>query len=273
MTDPPAAAATYEQFLAAITTGSSEVASAGSPEVAPAGPAGQLPSWLHQLLMTLFDGYAGYDAAAAARWGRRIFDELHRTGSLLPLAAVHDWQARTVVPMMRQACSPAAGEPDELVLDLQRLHARAATGERFSDEHWLAALEPALRELYRHAYDYAGAHATAHASASAYASANNFSPAGAITFADSYAELSTTANQQSFAESNAGANAAVLAAAYASHDAPAYAETYPFALAQACAHAVANTADPASDTSQARRRQAACARLADGLADSLARLG
>ena len=241
----------------------------------------QLPVWLPQLLMTLYDGQ---DPDTAAGWARRIADSLGQP----PFEVVHDWQARTVVPLIVQACEPAApeqatgepktGEPttgEQAGADLQRMHARAAAGERFGEADWRVAIEPVLRTLYQQAYGYAEAYATARASALAYAHANDFSESGAIQFADSYAKLSTDSNRKSYAESNAVANAAVLAAAYASGDAQAYADSYPFALVHACAHACANQADHAGDeaTTQVERRQAAYARLAEGLADSLARFG
>ncbi len=262
VSEPPAAADAdaFEQLIASIA----------------------LPAWLPLVLTTLYAGCGGPGSDAAARWARRVEACLRDLGPARseagpPFEAVHDWQARTVVPVMRQACS-AACEPAarEAATELGRLHARAAAGERFDEARWRAAIEPALRELYTHAYGYADAYATARASASAYAQANDFSEAGAIEFADSYAKLSADANRQSFAESNAVANAAVLAAAYASGDGRAYAESYPFALVQACAHAWADQSDqpdgqPADrPDSRAERRRAAYARLADGLIDSLA---
>lgn len=233
---------------------------------------GQLPAWLPQVLSTLYDGQ---DPDTAARWGRRIVECCR--SSVLPFAVVHHWQAGTVVPMM--AAEVIAEQP---AAELRRMHARAAAGEEFDEADWRAAIEPVLRGLYSDAYGYADAYATAHASASAYAKANNFSPDGAIRFAESYAADSTEANRQSYAESNAVANATMLAAAYASNDAQAYAEAYPFALLHACAHAWANRTRPATDQAEdadqaaadrTARRQAGYARLADGLADSSARLG
>jgi hypothetical protein len=251
--------------------------------------AGRLPAWLPPVLATLYDGQ---DPDVAARWGRRVVEscrsaspsvagaaqskEDHRTPGQAwqspPLAVAHDWQERTVLPLIAQACQQA--DVEQPVAELRRMHARAAEGERFDEAAWRAALEPVLRELYRQAYDYAEAYATAHASASAYARANNFSPAGAVSFADSYATSSTDSNRDSFAESNAVANAAVLATAYASGDPQAYAEAYPSALARACAQAWANAAgraEPVTDGPPTDRlRRLAYARLADGLADSCA---
>jgi hypothetical protein len=272
VTDPRAlvTAAAFEKFLAAE----------------------RLPAWLPQLLRTLYDGQ---DPEAADRWGSRIVeccrsasdagsveseDERRAPGAGRAesslLAVAHDWQARTVVPLMAQACQPDGGELAGAA-ELVRMHASAAQGKRFGEAQWRAALEPALHELYRHAYGYAEAYATAHASASAYAKANNFSPDGAVSFADSYAAMSTGSNRDSFAASNAVANASVLAAAYASDDPQEYAEACPFALARACAQAWANVTDgaePAAGGQPADRLRLAYARLADGLADSwMARLG
>ena len=247
MSEPPATARTagqdepFEQLLAA----------------------GRLPAWLPPVLAALYDGYARHDPQAASGWARRLTGLL---GGPLPFSVAHDWQAGAVLPMLQEAgLSKVDG--------LRRLHARAAAGERFCESDWRTALEPALRELYRHAYGYAEAYASAHASASAYARANDFSEQGAVEFAASYAATSTDSNRDSFAESNAAANAAALAAAYAAADPDAYAEAYPFALAQACAHAWANAAEPTAGgqpPDRERLRQLACARLADGLADSCA---
>ena len=232
---------------------------------------GQLPAWLLQVLSTLYDGQ---DPETAARWGRRITRRVPADGQL-PFAVLHDWQARTVVPMMAAAEQPE-GVAEQPAAELRRMHARAAAGNRFEVSDWRAAIEPVLHQLYRDAYGYADAYATAHASASAYAAANNFSPDGAVRFADSYAADSTEANRQSYAESNAVANAALLAVAYTSCDAQAYAETYPFALLSACTHAWANRTAPAADQESAADRpalrQAGYARLAEGLADSLTRM-
>jgi hypothetical protein len=248
------------------------------------------PSWLPPVLAILFDGCGGGSGvasgggsgtSAATGWLRRIGSQLHASGGAVPFAVVHDWQARTVVPMMLATVEPAGSaepcEASDSMATLQRLHARAVAGEPAECSVWLEALEPALHGLYRLAYDYAGSYASAHASATAYATANNFSPDGAVSFAESYAAHSADANRQSFAEANAPVTAAALAAAYARQDDRAYAEAYPFALVRACAHAVAAsgvTAEQAGDPDQLRRRrQAAYQRLADGLADSLARLG
>lgn len=239
---------------------------------------GRSPAWLPQVLGVLHDGQ---DPETAARWERRV---VGCWSAVLPFTVVHDWQARTVVPMMVAAepAGTAAEEPaggptataEQPAVELQRMHARAAAGDRFEEAGWRAVLEPVLYQLYRDAYGYADAYATAHASASAYASANNFSPDGAVRFAESYAADSTEANRQSYAESNAVATAALLAAAYATHDHQAYADAYPFALLHACAHASANRARPAADEAdRAARRQATYAHLADGLADSFARMG
>lgn len=254
----------FARFLASISGESRQADPAAEPAEHDIGKAGDLPAWLQQVVTTLFHGQ---DRDAAARWARRLFEELHRSGWQLPLEAVHDWMARTVVPMASAGSVDAAG--------LRELHARAAAGERFGEADWLAALEPALRELYRDAYDYATAYATARASASAYAKANDFSPEGAVRFADSYAEDSTGANRQSYAESNASATAAALARAYATADVQAFGAAYPFALLHACAHASANRAtetDEASGAGRAARRQAGYAHLADGLVDSVAAL-
>lgn len=262
MTDRPGGGASSQQF----------------PDLSPAAvdlPADALPTWLPPVLATLIDGCGG-GSDASAGWLRRIGGQLHASGGAVPFAVVHDWQARTVLPMMLAALEPAEpSEASDSMAALQRLHARAAGGEPAEESAWRAALEPALYELYRLAYDHAASYASAHASASAYASANNFSPDGAVSFAESYATHSADTNRQSFAESNAPAAAAALAAAYALPDGgteAAFAEAYPFALVRACAQAAAGAARRPVDSDGQGRRQAYL-RLADGLADSLDRLG
>ena len=211
------------------------------------------------------------------RWADRLAVLLGELAAPLPAAALHDWLARTVLPLAAEVAEPAGP-----VENLRELHARAAAGEPIAEPDWRAVLEPALRELYRRAYGYAEAYATAHASALGYARANGFTEQGAVCFAESYAGSSTDANRDAFAEANAGAHAALLAAAYAGGDPRALAEAYPFALVQACALAWANGAEPArpppapaagaesADGQPGDRVRQAWLRLADGLVDSCA---
>jgi hypothetical protein len=227
-----------------------------------------LPPWLAQVVAVLSDGQ---NPAAATDWMRRIHDELERLDGRVPFSVVHDWQANTVAPMLVEAGARRGGAA-ALQQSVQALHARALAGERVAEAEWIAALEPALRELYRDAYAYADAYATARTNALAYANANGFSENGAIEFADGYAKLNTSANVRSYADANAIANARALAAAYATADAQAYTECYPFAYVHACAYATAHAGqDEQHDTGITERHRAAYAQLADGLADSLAR--
>ncbi|MFI6684905.1 SpcZ [Streptomyces sp. NPDC050485] len=220
------------------------------PETSASGE--DIPPWPRQLAVALSEGAAESDGV------RRAHAELARLDGRLPFLVVHDWHARTVLPMLLEAgCDSgpleAAGQ----------LHARALKGERIDAAAWTAALEPALREVYRLAYPYAEAHATASANAHAYAMANDYGAAQATEFAATYAELNTTANARSFAVANALANARATALAYAEADERAYAETYPCARVHAYALAHAGSGGEAG---------AAYARLAEGLADSLARV-
>ncbi|MBV9821369.1 MAG: SpcZ [Actinobacteria bacterium] len=220
--------------------------------------AGRLPDWLPPVLTVLASG------SADSQWVDRLAGRLGELPVPLPVAVLHDWLARTVLPPAAEVAE-LAGPVEEL----RHLHARAAAGERLAEPDWRAVLEPALRELYRRAYGYAEAYATAHASASAYAQANGFSEQGAVSFAESYAASATDANRDAFAEANAVANAALLAAAYAGDEPAALAEAYPFALVQACVRAAVNGAEPPADP--VRLEQQAWLRLADGLVDSCAR--
>jgi hypothetical protein len=278
VTDRPAGEAHLQRLLDLLSAGSDQPLA--------------LPSWLPPVLATLIDG-CGSGAGAEPEWLRRIGGRLRDSGGAVPFAVVHDWQAHTVLPMLlavleaSSAASASGGtgssegvgssEAFEAVAALQRLHGQATAGEPAEAPVWEAALRPVLHQLYRLAYDYAGSYATAHASASTYATANNFSPAGAVSFAESYAAYSAEANRQSFAESNAPATAAALAAAYAQHGSTAaevaYAEAYPFALVRACARASTGARAAPDSDEQGGRGQAAYLRLADGLADSLARVG
>jgi len=218
------------------------------------------PRWLAQVLAVLVDGQ---DAAAAAEWTRRLDGELERLRGRVPFSVVHDWHAHAVTPMLVSA-NERRGEDPQVQRSVQRLHLRALAGERVAEAEWVAALEPALREVYRHAYAYADAYATARANAHAYATANGFSLTGAVEFADSYAELNTSANAESYADANAMANARAAAAAYAAADPAAYAESYPFAFVIAVVQ---------GQSDEAEQRRAACQRLADGLVGCLARAG
>ncbi|MGW5938252.1 SpcZ [Streptomyces celluloflavus] len=260
MSSSPAAAEAFPYFLAQLEAGM-----AGRDEDDP-GPRRRpdLPAWAAQLVGVLFDGQ---DAAAARDWARRVHGELGRLGGRVPLGVVHDWHARVVAPMLAEASvrhGGAAGPHHAVRL----LHTRTLAGERVPEADWTAALEPALREVYRHAYGYADACATAGAQAHAYAIANGFGEERAAEFAETYAQLNTGANARSYADANALANARALAAAYTAGDARAYARTYPFARVQAYAHAHAGRDGAAG---QEERHRAAYGRLADGLADSLAR--
>ncbi|MEV8525366.1 hypothetical protein AB0451_14615 [Streptomyces sp. NPDC052000] len=112
----------------------------------------------------------------------RIRHELARLDGQVPFRAVHDWHARTVVPILVEA-SARGDEGAGLQEAVGQLHARALAGERIDAAVWTAALEPALREVYRRAYPYAEAHATASANAHAYAMANDYGAAVAHALA------------------------------------------------------------------------------------------
>ncbi|MFD7662714.1 SpcZ [Streptomyces sp. NPDC059788] len=261
MSSSPVAAEAYSSFRAQWEAGG-----AGAGDGAPAGGDGAgAPAWPAQLAAALCDGQ---DAGAAEAWARRVHGELERLGGRVPLGAVHDWQVRTVLPMLVAASARRGGTGAEWSA-VRSLHERASAGERITESEWAAALEPALKEIYRLAYAYADAFATAAANARAYATANDYGEEKTAEFAEYYAKLNTGANARSFAEAHALANSRAVAAAYAEEDARAFAEAYPGAYVHACALAEANreTADGQED----ERRRAAYGRLADGLADSLAR--
>ncbi|MEU7042164.1 SpcZ [Streptomyces varsoviensis] len=259
MTLPPAAPETFDQFLARLEEGHA----AGSYDGAPA-------PWPAQVIGALFDGQ---DAAAAAKWARRVHGELARLDGQPPFAVVHDWHANTVTPMLAGAAT-RRGDDAGAQEAVRALHVRALAGERIGAEIWEAALVAALPEVYQHAYAYDEAYATASADAHAYAMANDYGEQKAAAFADNYAKLSTGANASSYATANALANARAAAAAYASGDSGSYAETYPFAYVRASVLALADREGAGGqETTEDRdeRRRAACARLAAGLADSLGR--
>ncbi|MFE7117543.1 SpcZ [Streptomyces sp. NPDC057654] len=257
MTLPPVAPETFDQFLARLEEGHA----AGSYDGAPA-------PWFAQIVGALFDGQ---DAAAATGWARRIHGELVRLGGGVPFSVVHDWHAGTVAPLLAEA-AVRRGDDAGAQEAVRALHVRAAAGERVGADEWEAALGAALAEVYRHAYAYDEAFATASADAHAYAMANDYGERKAAEFADGYAKLSTDANARSYAAANALATARAAAAAYASADARAYAETYPFASVRAYVLALADRdGDDGDAEGRDERRREACARLADGLADSLGR--
>jgi hypothetical protein len=205
-----------------------------------------VPSWLRQVAEVLFDDAPSWTAAE------------------IPFTAVHDWHALALGPLVIQAGS-RDGRPTDAHEAVRALHARAATGEPIAADVWRSALEPALRDVYRSAYPYADAYSTASAAARSFALSRDYSEAEATAYGESYAALNTDANVRVHADANALANASATATAFAAADADAYARTYPFAYVRACVLAYGN-----GDEAAVREARA---RLADGLGDSLARVG
>ncbi|MEU3573821.1 SpcZ [Kitasatospora sp. NPDC036755] len=234
------------------------VAAEGRVEEPAGGPA--VPPWLAQVAEALSDGM---DADAARAWARRVHREVERLDGRVPFSVVHDWYCSAVGPLLAEASARLGGStaPHRAVL---ALHERAVDGGPVDEGTWRAALEPGLRELYRHVYPSAEAHAAAAAAAGAYALANGYDEAEAARFGETYAELNTTANVRSHTDANALANAAAMAAAYAAADPAAYAATWPAARVRAVVRVHA-------DRNDERGERAAWARLAEGLADGLAR--
>ncbi|MBZ4322449.1 SpcZ [Streptomyces sp. SCA2-4] len=229
-----------------------------------------MPDWLIQLAGALWDG----QGSDAVEWARRTHDACARLDGRVPLAVVHDWHARTVVPLLTESADGREGGREDVDAApygaVRALHAGAAAGEPAVADAWTAALEPALRDVYRRAYPYADAHATAAANALAWARTNDYGEAEAQEFANGYADLNTGANVTSYADANALVHARTLAAAYAAADPAAYAACYPYAAVNAYALALAGQGTDTADGREERRR-AACERLAAGLADSLER--
>ena len=208
-------------------------------------PAPGLPSWLGRLLDALSEGLAPVED-----WAGRVHASLVRLNGRVPFSVLHDWQAGSVWPLL----SPVVG-PSELA----GLHARAGAGQAVPAETWRVALEPALRAIYHRAYDYDSGYAVNYANAEVYGLANDFGEQGTREYAEYYAELATGANRKASADANAIAVSEVLADCFAAAGAG-YAESFPDAAVGAYARACD---DPA----------VAYRRLADGLADSLARAG
>ncbi|MDX3854766.1 SpcZ [Streptomyces sp. AK02-01A] len=260
MSRSPAAVEPFPHFLARL-----EAVPADPGDKGPAAhPPAETPPWLTQVVAALFEGQ---EPAVSKDWARRVHGELERLGGQVPFTVVHDWHARVVVPMLAEASARDGADtgPQRAV---RLLHAKALAGERIEEARWTAALGPVVRDAYRLAYAYADAFATAYAGAHAYATANGFDESAAVEYADTYATMNTGANVESYADANALANAKAMARAYASGDARAYAGTYPFAQVRVCAHA---HADQRQAAGRSERRRAAYERLADGLAESLAR--
>ncbi|MEU3187614.1 SpcZ [Streptomyces sp. NPDC006923] len=255
MSRPPAAVEPFPHFLARLEA---------VPE--PPGDKGpaETPPWPAQVVAALFEGQ---DPAVSKDWARRVHSELVRLGGQVPFTVVHDWHARVVVPMLAEASARDGGDtaPQRALL---HLHTRALAGERIGEAEWSAALGPVVREAHRRAYAYEDAFATAYAGAHGYARANGFEESAAAEYAGTYATMNTGANAESYADANALANTPVLALAYATGDARAYAEAYPFAQARVCAHAHAGRRQAEG---RPERLRAAHGRLADGLAEALAR--
>ncbi|QDQ15123.1 SpcZ [Streptomyces spectabilis] len=248
----------FEQFVELLAAGPT----GPKHPVAPGGPG--LPSWLAQLAAALFHGQ---DEQAARRWALRVHTALGRLGGPVPFDVVHDWHAHAVAPLLAEASARRGGDgaaPDAV----RRLHERALAGQRATRTEWTEALGPALTQVYGHAYAYADAYATASVNAREYAMDNDYGEEKAAEFAAMYAKLNTDANARSYADANALANTRALAAAFAGADEQAFAEAYPFAYVHVYALADAERAEPAG---RDERYRAACARLADGLAEALDR--
>ncbi|TQF01383.1 SpcZ [Kitasatospora acidiphila] len=246
MTTPEAATEreTFEAFLSSLGAD---------------GPAAG-PEWLRSVGEALFEAM---EADAGRDWVRRMHRELVRLDGEVPFSVVHDWHHLSVRPVLVEASERRGGVPARH-LAVADLHERASNGERIGETAWTAALGPALRELYEYAYPYADAHAAAASAAGTYALANGYGEAEAAAYGASYAELNTEANARSHADSNALANAPAVARALAATDPVAYAATYPAARVRAVVRAYA-------EQDRTRTRDVG-ARLAEGLADSLARV-
>ncbi|WP_405362845.1 SpcZ [Kitasatospora sp. NBC_00085] len=218
------------------------------------------PEWLRGVGEALFEAM---EADAARDWARRVHLELVRLDGEVPFGVVHDWHHRSVQPVLVEASERRGGVAarHQAVADL---HERASNGEWIGETAWAAELRPALRELYGYAYAYADAYAAAASAAGAYALANGYGEAEAAAYGASYAELNTEANARAHADANALANAPAVAGALAATDPAAYAATYPAARVRAVVRAHA-------EQDRTRTRDVG-ARLADGLADSLARV-
>ncbi|MFI6847259.1 SpcZ [Kitasatospora sp. NPDC050467] len=220
------------------------------------------PEWLRGVGEALFEAM---EADAARDWARRVHLELVRLDGEVPFGVVHDWHHRSVQPVLVEASERRGGVAarHQAVADL---HERASNGEWIGETAWAAELRPALRELYgyAYAYAYADAYAAAASAAGAYALANGYGEAEAAAYGASYAELNTEANARAHADANALANAPAVAGALAATDPAAYAATYPAARVRAVVRAHA-------EQDRTRTRDVG-ARLADGLADSLARV-
>jgi hypothetical protein len=211
-----------------------------------------LPAWIARLLDALYEGLAAEDANVQD-WAAKVHAELVRLAGQVPFSVVHDWHAATVLALL-EPIWPASG--------LAGLHAQAGAGEGVPAEAWWAELEPALRAIYHRAYDYDSGYAVNYANAEVYGLANDFGEEGTREYASYYADLATGANRRASADANAIAVGRALADCFANSDPVGYAESFPDAAVRAYAQALADVG-----ISLPYRR------LADGLADSLARAG
>ncbi|MFD4604640.1 hypothetical protein ACFWPQ_42325 [Streptomyces sp. NPDC058464] len=223
-------------FRAALRTGSAEPPAAG------------VPDWLWRLATAV---HGELPPTAADAWADRLHGLLGPAGVPAGLAAVHLWQADTVLPLLAGTADTAA--PAEL-------HRAAAQGAPAEPDTWRSALDPLLLRLYDAAYDRASAYAEGHTGARDYALANGYAAAEADAYGHEYARLSSEANARAFAEAHAEALGPALAAAYAADDAQGYAATFPGAHLKAVVRATAATAETPRAQAQF---------LADGLLTAL----
>ncbi|MFJ5520891.1 hypothetical protein ACIQB4_28060 [Streptomyces griseoluteus] len=204
-------------------------------------------------------------------WARRLYALLQEqyghdsvTGPPVNrgLSVVHDWQGRTVLPLVAEILSGGQSLPFSA---LAGLHTAAAAGRPDAPDAWRTALHPVLLHLHAAAYDRTSAYAEGHRGALEYALSQGRSPAEADAYGHEYAELSTTANALAFAEAHALALSDALARAYAADDDTAYAHTCPASQVRV----VVRAWDRVSPDERAGDDP--LARMSDGLLSALAR--
>ncbi|MET8524741.1 hypothetical protein [Micromonospora sp. NPDC005172] len=205
------------------------------------------------------------DAAAVLPHRLHIGQELR--GMTVPFGIVHDWQAATVIPLIREAIERCGGEGTAQGA-LLGLHRRAAEGDLVVESKWSQALRLALYELYWHAYPHKAVYGETYARNHRLQRDRGADEATAVEVAQAVADLKRTTHARAFAEANAAANARALAAAYARTDPVAFAKALPFAQMHACARVWAAGSGPGQE---AVARAECYRRLADGLSAALLR--
>ena len=166
------------------------------------------------------------------------------------MALWYRWSARSLMPLGRDVAELTGGNP-HLYQRVIECHAVSA-----DEADWFGCLQPMFADLFERGYPIRRSFETAYGSAMAYAAQNSamiveyFGTPEA--YANYYATLNSSTNQQAASQANAAIRAEWTAKAYARNDSVLFVQTYPQAIIYALAEGYAN-AHTSSDADKARQ--------------------